>query len=95
MPDISFEAAEYNEDVTCVIGRIREYLGHHLEGAVIPLEQDIELAASAIVNQLILRWFGVDYSPAEADRYHYLRNRIRLMNQDRGIDSLENEHPQP
>ena len=75
------EAEQFNDDVQCVIERLIEFdvIQRYEE-----TEQNTVLAASAIVRQLMLRWYDVDYSLAEIERLRELRSLIRDWNALKG-----------
>lgn len=69
------EAEQFNDDVQCVIERLKEF---HVVGSEPYPDRPVVLASAAIVNQLFLRWFGIEASLANMEQIRDLRRVIQV-----------------
>ena len=72
------EAEEFNDDVQCVIERLKEF-DLIREGDEESANATI-LASAAIVNQLFLRWFGFEDTLANIEDKRYVKRFIAVLN---------------
>lgn len=103
MTDITREEAEqFNDDVQCVIERLKEFdlvVDKDEYNFYIANENDpeVSLASSAITRQLFHRWFGIEYSLSNMERIRFLRKLIAKMNaaEDSAQLPASDQHPHP
>lgn len=70
------EAEEFNDDVQCVIERLKEFSVIYGDEEH---SQPVILASAAIVNQLFLRWFGFEDNLENLDRKRAVKREIKYL----------------